>query len=132
MRYFWLVLGLPAKNVHTKISEAKMYNPSVANIDITIFRKMEFVKMSDTDTGALLWSFGITSPYLGYIAEIFFSHDGRYVAVEYSDKVLRVLRVEDRIPSECYLCETAHVFIPLALRQCSGHWLYQHGRCIGA
>ena len=61
------------------------------------------VKMSDTDTGALLWSFGITSPYLGHIAEIFFSHDGRYVAVEYSDKVLRVLRVED---GECVASES--------------------------
>ena len=48
-------------------------------------------------------------------------------------RCLRVLRVEDRIPSECYLCESAHVFIPLALRQCSRHWLYQHRqRCIGA
>ncbi len=35
----------------TKIRDASTYNPSVANKDITMFRKMEFVNKSETVKG---------------------------------------------------------------------------------
>ena len=59
--------------------------------------------MSDADNGALLWSVGSPSPYLGHIKEIlFFSQDGRHVAAEFSDCVSRAWRVED---GECVASE---------------------------
>jgi hypothetical protein len=35
----------------TKMSEARTYSPSVASNEITIFRKMEFEKRSDAESG---------------------------------------------------------------------------------
>ena len=36
---------------HTKVSEAMMYNPRVARIDMTMFRKIEFVNSELGDSG---------------------------------------------------------------------------------
>lgn len=37
----------------TKMSDAKMYNPNVANNEMTILRKMEFENRSETVNGPL-------------------------------------------------------------------------------
>ena len=55
----------------------------------------QVVNMSDTQTGALLWSVGRRYPYLGSILSISFSPDSQYVATSYSDYALRLLRVAD-------------------------------------
>ena len=60
------------------------------------------VNMSDADTGALLWSVGSLSPYLARITKILFSQDGRYVAGECPNEVVRVLRV---VNGECVASE---------------------------
>ena len=65
-------------------------------------KRDQIVNMSNADTGALLWSVGSLSPYLGGVWKFSFAQNGQYVAGEYLDDMLRVLRV---VNGECVVSE---------------------------